>query len=48
MMTEISRETLGLVCDGGVSGDKAAAAITTAAAIGAAAGLTGQLTAAGG
>ncbi|MDO8310511.1 MAG: hypothetical protein Q7T25_01080 [Sideroxyarcus sp.] len=48
MMTEIPRETLGLVYGGDVNGGTAAAVITTAAAIGAGAGVSGQLTAAGG
>jgi len=48
MMKEISRETLSLVYGGDGNGGKAVGAITTAAAIGAAAGVSGQLTAAGG
>ena len=46
-MTEIPRETLGQVYGGIGSGEKAAA-LTTAAAIGAGAGVSGQLTAVGG
>ncbi|MES2324080.1 MAG: hypothetical protein V4633_17620 [Pseudomonadota bacterium] len=48
MMTEISRETLGLVYGGSGVVEKAAGALSLAGAIGAGAGVSGQLTAAGG